>query len=536
MSWVFLINFLLTVICFFYLSYSNVSPELYGGKVYDKDFLFWIGNSISFMKGLPVQNFRLVGEKFYYHYFSSVLMAQTSFITRIEIVDLSYFFSYIIPCWLLSLGSYSFLKSELKNKALIFIGLILILLTDGLTSYLHDHLYFCPFGFDYAYALSMISFSYISEMYNDRSYRWNELLMSCFLLILTIGFKGPNGVILLFAYGMFCFNLLLDRDWKKAFGLGALWLACFFFAYFVFLTDISNPEREANGLLFLGILGSFDTNPFAIKILNKLIDFGFPDNGLSRIISLVLYIFLNNMGAIFLLLIGIIFMIYLVINKKNDALLLPLIGTSLWGIMLTIITHQDGNSQMYFIMSALPFCVLSGLYAVDKYIRKQKIVVSFIIILSIISISDVFRFFNNCIYENISNSITLRSGGVIEEDRRYFFTKEEYRLALWLKENTEPDDYIALDSFEFDKKRKEVMMGVFSERFIWDDGQYSSEIERNRRRQLVNNAISGDVESLVELKTENVKYIIQTLSQNPKKMIESKQVFNSDNFVVYKIK
>ena len=535
-GWLFLLYTLLSLICYFYLAYASVYPDVYGGTVYNKDFLFWIGNSISFMKGLPVQNFRLVGETYYYHYFSSVLMAEASFVTGIDVSVISYYFSYLIPCEFLAFASYSFSKTLLKKDLSVFVAVVLILLTDGLTSYLHDHLYYCPFGYDYAYALSMAAFAFLVQMVQDKEFRGQDVFISCLFLVLTIGFKGPNGLVVLFAYGVIAFSFLLKKKWSQGFGLGFLWLFCFIATYFLFLTNIRQTYREANGLEFLGLLGAFDTNPFAIKILSRLISYGFPDNGLSRIISLGLYVLLNNVGAMVSLAFAIVSLIPLFKKKKDLTILLALIGTSLWGILLTIITHQDGNSQMYFIMSGLPFCALSGLYALELLGPNKQFLYSALIILLILSSADIIRFVKNCTFTNVNNAYNLHNGGETTEDRRYYFSDEEYELALWLKENTGSNDYIALDVFEYDKMRKEVMLGVFSERFIWNDGQYSSESERSRRRKLAADALKGDESALQEMKNEKVKYLIQTLSQNPDDLLkDAKIVYEKGGYRVYSL-
>lgn len=533
--WLYPIVCLLAVVCFFSIAYSNISPDTYGGTVYDKDFLFWVGNCLSFVKGLPVQNYRLVGEKFYYHFFSNVVIAQTFFISGIEVVELCFYFSYIIPCFLLVFSAYVFLRSVIDQQLFVFIGMILILLIDGLTVYLPDHLYFCPFGYDYAYALSMVSFVSLIRVYKeDHSIR--EFVVSCIMLMLTTGFKGPNGVVVLCAYGIIAFAMLLEKKWKKGFIYGILWLASFLIIYFLFITDIHATGRT-NNLEFVGILGGFDSNPLAIKILSKLISaYSFPDNGISRILALLLYIVLNNVGAIFLLAFSMIALIIAYYRKENIAIISSLIVTSLWGIILTLITHQDGNSQMYFIMSTLPFCTLAGLYGAEMIFTERRVMIAFAIAILIISFSDIRRFFDYCINTNISNAFLVQNGGVAEDDHRYYFSKEEYELALWLKENTDEYDYIALDLFAYDGLRKEEMMGVFSQRFIWNDGQYSTEEERDRRRNIVNDLMSGNDQALQKLKSENVRYLIQTLSQNPELVLDEKMiVYEKDGYRVYRL-
>lgn len=533
--WISVIEVLLITVCFFAIAYANVTPDIYGGTVYDKDFLFWIGNSLSFAKGLPVQNFRLVGEKFFYHYFSSVLITQSSFVSGIDIITLSFYFSYILPCIMLTEASYFFLKRLLKSDLYVFMGIFLILMCDGLTSYLPDNLYFCPFGYDYAYAFSMIAFAELADMYQNNNYSFKNVIISCLLIAMTTGFKGPNGLIVLMAFGIVTFDLLLKRQLKKGVILGSAWLSSFVLTYFLFITDIFAKGERTNGLIFTGLLGSFDSNTFAIKILTKLISFGFPDNGLTRILSLALYIFLNNNGAMLLLTVGFIICLYLFIRKNCDVLLLSLLAVSLWGIVLTITTHQDGNSQMYFIMSAFPFCTLTGLYALEQIDLKKACRIIVIALIIAVSISDIISFVNRSVYYNVTKAFFLQQGGQLEGDRRYYFSAEEYKLALWLKENTDEYDYIALDVLAYDGMRKEVMLGVFSDRFIWDDGQYSDEKERERRRSLSLAAAKGDKKAFDALKDESVDYLIQTLSQNPERLESYDIVYDSDGFVVYKI-
>ena len=535
--WLEMIIILTIVVCFFFLSYSFVYPDVYGGTVYDKDFLYWIGNSISFIKGLPVQDYRLVGEPFYYHYFSNIVMAQTSFVTGIDLVTLSYYFSYIVPCVLLVYCTYIFLKTLVKNNIYIFLGMVIVLLFDGMTSYVPDHLYYCPFGFDYAYALSMLSFAVLSEMYQAEDYSAKSVLLSCLFLMLTTGFKGPNGVVVLFAYGIVTLSLLLRRKWIKGLMLGAVWLFSFFLIYFVFIADITQSVKQTNDLEFLGPLLAFDYNPFAIKILNKLIgSYAFPNNGITRIISLFLYIVLNNVGAMVLLAIGVIGWFYRLVKRQDLGILSMAAGTALWGILLTNITHQDGNSQMYFIMSSLPFCAIAGLYVLDQYFTEKKYLIILSICLCILAFPDVKRFADHRVIANINDSIILRDGGTIGSDHRYYFTKEEYELALWIKDNTSEEDYVVLDHFSYDGLRKEEMLGVFSERYIWNDGQYSTETERERRRQLVLDAFEGNREALKQLKAESVDYLVQTVSETPNpKLNDLEIVYNKGGYTVYKI-
>ena len=162
--------------------------------------------------------------------------------------------------------------------------------------------------------------------------------------------------------------------------------------------------------------------------------------------------------------------------------------------------------------------------------------IAFALVLLVLSFGDIRRVVDSCLHQNISNAIVLRNGGDVYADKRYFFTEDEYHMAMWLKENTEEKDYIALDLFEYDGMRKEEMLGVFSERFIWNDGQYATDSIREARRKMVQDAFKGDKEALEGLKEENVRYVIRTLSQNDSAALDGEEVvYDQGGYIVYKL-
>ncbi len=532
-----LICFLL-VICFFAVSWHTISPAVYGGTVYNKDFLFWVGNSISFTKGLPVQEFRLYGYSFHYHFFSSILMAEASIVTGIDAMTLCYCFSYLIPCFLLVYSSYYFLIALLREKIYIWIGMIFILLADGSVCYLPEHLYYCPFGFDYGYILAMVSIAFLIRIYQNDEFTVKNLFLSCVLIALDTGFKGPLGLVALSGFGINAFALLFSRRWKQGLIFGSFWLMSFLFVYLVFIIDLHPGMETVNDLEFLGPLRAFDVNRWAIGILNELIELrGYPNNGITRIFALALYIYRCHKAGVCLLILSVFSLIYLLLRRKNVFVLFVLICIASFGILLTVITHQDGNSQIYFIMASFPFAVMAGLYGFEQVFTARSLRVIAVLLVLALSFGDYRSFLFNSVKGQVDEAFLIQKGNQIVGDKRYYFTKDEYELALWLKENTLSKDLIALDCFEYDGYRKEEMLGVFSERFIWNDGQYSNENEKNRRRKLVEEVMALDAVSLKQLKEEGVSYLIQTFSQYPKDLkVDSKTVYETDAFRVYSLR
>ncbi len=529
---------LILVLCFYGVTLANPVPSEGNSVIFNKDFLYWVGTSIAFTKDFPVQDFRLVGFPFYYHYFSNVIVAQSSFILHMEVSELSFLYSYIFPCVLMSYGSFVMFDRFLKNKFFVVLGVLFALFTEGSVSFLASHLYFCAFGFDYAYGVSMLGIAYLYDMYRNDRYTANDLFVTFAILVYTTVQKGPVCLVVLIAYGIVAFDLLLQKRFKTGFLFGLVWLGAFVGSYALFLVDITGKLETTNGLMFLGPLGAFNNNVWAIEILSDLIADGMADNGLTRILALLIYIWRNNRVSMCLLAIAsLCFLWRLIKEKKADVLLLSLLCIGFFGILLTIDTYQDGNSQMYFIMSMFPYGILAGLYGIESLqIKKNVLIYCIVALLIAVSYDDLHRFVEERAIDTAKESIFLSKGGTIRGDKRYAFSYEEYEMALWLKENTEEDDRIALDYFEYGGKRKEEILGIFSCRYIWNDGQYADAKETSRRRKIVEELFEGDRSALEKLQKEKVSYVIETLPINPQRLSGVEQVYASESYIIYKVK
>lgn len=529
---------LIIIIDIYSVTLSNPLPVGYASVGYNKDFMYWIGNSISFIKGIPVQDYRLPGIPFYYHYFSNVFIAQQYFISGISIVDLSFCYSYLVAAILLSYCSFVALDHFVRNRYLLILGMIFILFTEGSTSFLTSHIYFCPFGFDYSYALAMLGIYHLAYMYEEDDYSFKMMAVSCLIIAMCAGNKGPVAIVMLMGFGMVAFDMLINRKWKKGLICGFSWLMAFVVTYLVFITDISGATVTTNDLMFLGPIGAFDNNYWAIDILSELMnEHGLGDGIVTRALSLLLYVFRSNKASMFLLVIAIVIYLYrLFFRKKNDVLLLSLIMICLWGIMLTVNTYQDGNSQMYFIMSCFPFGVLGGLYAMDSLNKSKVFIIISALIILFVSYDDIDRFINERIRNTIDNANNIYNGLDQNRQKGLRITDEDYEMCLWLKENTDELAYIAVDRFEYDEMTKVEGFGVFSERFIWNDGQYAYEVEAARRRAIVDRLFKNDEKAVSELKAEGVSYIIQTISQNPIRLgFGLKEVYRSSAYIIYRL-
>ena len=83
-----------------------------------EDLLYWIGNTVELTKRFPPFNFRLYGQTYNYHYFSSVQLAMTSLATGISPGLVSLCFSYIYPSLMLVFGGYVVFSKCTQNNIL----------------------------------------------------------------------------------------------------------------------------------------------------------------------------------------------------------------------------------------------------------------------------------------------------------------------------------------------------------------------------------------------------------------------------------
>ena len=117
-GFVFCLMVLFIYYCLAVVSVSSVNtlPNETGGGGYYADWGFWAGNNIGFTKGFPADNFRQIGMPFAYHYFSSILMAQSSLCTGVDINLITFYFSSLFGGLFLVFSAYYFATRLIKNK------------------------------------------------------------------------------------------------------------------------------------------------------------------------------------------------------------------------------------------------------------------------------------------------------------------------------------------------------------------------------------------------------------------------------------
>ena len=187
-------------------------------------------------------------------------------------------------------------------------------------------------------------------------------------------------------------------------------------------------------------------------------------------------------------------------------------------------------------MSTVPFGIMSG-YSILNEIKVNKVmVVTIVAFICVLTYSDIKR----CVYERIylesKNGQAIHDGTDYKGYYKYYASEDDYNVSLWLKNNTESNDIIAVDQFQVNDYRKEEIYGVFSQRYIYNDGAYESDAETAKRRTNVQLFINSITEGYNALVSDGVKYLIVHKNVNGKSRIDHcEKVYESTECDIYKI-
>lgn len=546
----FLFTFYVFSICA--VSFVNTMPNETGGTGYYVDWLFWAGNNIAFTKNFPSASFRQIGEGIWnYHYFSSILMAQVSLCTGVDINQISFYFSGILSGIIFIFSGYYFASRVLKRKLFVVILMCAVLFTDGTTVTFTWHTLICPFGFDWGYAYGMMAIAVLGEILVNGKFK--ELFIpSIFLIAMTTGCKGPVGVIVLVAYGVAAISFLFRGQLKKGFISGLAWLTSFTGVYFAFISDSANTASTA-GLQYIGGFGIntvVSTATWVANIYNSFLS-AYRIQGehlLVKLYAVWLYIYRSNKVISTLVVIALIMLILDLLKRHLDIFLYGLMLSSVIGIILSIYTIQSGESQMYFMMAMFPAGALAGMYSIERFgeVIRKNIKLNYLYKGTIIIILCTLGLSMNRYYEivipKIQEGIAVIRGKYTQEDYgSYYADSTEYEMFRWLKNNTDKNCVFAIDSFvDAHGKDCHMIAGVFSERYVWNEEKYVPDLEEASRRNSIVQSLQNDAENaLQQMKNEGVSYLVYQLSINKVELgdLSSKltEVFRNEHYIIYKL-
>ena len=531
----------------FSVSFANPLPDETGKIAYFVDWPFWVGNNIAFTKGFPNQNFRLVGTPYKYHYFSSILMAQTSLSTCVDVVRISFSYAYIFGGLLLVFSSYFFASRLLKKKLYVVLAMTAILFTDGRFVWLCDHTLVCPFGFDYGYAYGMLALAALIEIVKNE--RWKDYFIpSVLFLAMTTGCKGPIALVVLGSFGTATL-LMLKSQFRRALMGGSVWLISFLTIFFVFLYS-PWTVNSSSGLTIVRY------NPIAQILFEQLLETklgAFPFRRVLKVFTGVYYIASSNpLGAVLTVMV----IVQLFFNSRKTEPVLPVLLTAtLLGMAAMMFTRQEGSSEMYFMMATFPTAALAGFYNIENDMNRnyRHVLVFFSLVLLIYGSSKwYFGGKTGALQSARSGLQTMRDSYSYEKTgksshyaggiyKRLYIDEIDFEAFTWLKDHSGLNEVVATDSFtDFYGHDNSMLAGIFSERYIWNEIKYSGNAEESERRNsIVDMVKSAPEHALEELLAEGVSFLLHSTAV---KMDEGfnhlegiEEVFHNDHYVIYRL-
>lgn len=196
---------------------------------------------------------------------------------------------------------------------------------------------------------------------------------------------------------------------------------------------------------------------------------------------------------------------------------------------------------MYFVMSIIPFGIGGGFYAIESISRIKYCYLNFLLAAVIIASYLNFSSFCALAYPRARQGILCKNNQLDKSNHQiYYATRTDLEAYEWLKNNTKEDDIIAIDSiFDSNGQTLEMVAGVFSERYIWNDGKYSANKEEvKRRKDIIERLLSGEFKAAKELTQNGVDFFLQNLQVNPSFYLDDAYgvcIYENSNFRVYKL-
>ncbi len=374
-EWICLI-FILASLLFEFVIYSgnNMIPILVSDDDYNRDLLYWIGNTVELTKEFPPRNFRNYPMRYNYHYFSSLQLALMSMITGIRPVITGFVFHYIQSILLYVFGAYLLFAELVRKKtAAAFLTGILLFSTglEEMSGIIYTwHLYFDPYGYDYGFGFFLWMLLFALMFYRKKEFDPKTAFFLPVCIAIQTGLKGPCGVAALLLYGLLCFFKLFRKEAGNALLTGIPVLIAFALTYFL-IVNVTGYSNNESSMDYMQTITSetFDNNALQgtpavekyMTILNAHVPF--PVKLPFLFVCVNLYSVLVNPVIALLYFAGIFEMFR---RKQADAFGVSLMIVPWVMNVLTMQFHIFGASEMFFAMIGIPVQLALFAYVFGK--------------------------------------------------------------------------------------------------------------------------------------------------------------------------
>lgn len=482
-----------------------------------QDILFYIGNAISAKNGFPIEEFRFSGQTFKYHYFGSLYLGTASLLTGIDALKLELCLQWMQATVLATSSFYVLMRRMEIRRRLCLLGMVLLLFTAGAESLVYVtyqyHMYKTPFGYDLGLAMGIFFVLYLYLQNTLPKFHRGVFAAMLLSFFACEGTKAPVAAVLLFFAGTVCFLWLISagkRTW--AFSYGASLMAVFLAVFFGFVSDgmrtvtanASGLHIDPTGHLYACGLG---------KLYFKWTALGVPE-WMGKLAVLLLYFIGCNMAVYCLLP---VFVLKSIFSQKRWLFSFEgcILSTVAFGLALTLLTKQTGNSQMYFAMTSFPLATIlcMKVWSQGEGIRNDRIRGKlFYGIFSLLFLAGMVCFAQALGTYLLSGGRKLagKSDCRPESNSLTFAEAEAYR---WVREETPEDSLCVTNLVLNDSQFESFVVGVCTERQMYMEGWryvsgYLPQETVDERRRLIRDFFEGKEEAAEEILRTGADYII----------------------------
>lgn len=534
-------SIVLFLVQFFTYNLTNLLPYS-ETKIYNQDNLYWIGNAVALKKGFPPTNIRAAGQSYGYHYFTSMIFALISSSMNINTFIVCSAYSSILVNYLLIFSAFIFFEMTLKKNWKIIFGLILLLFTTGFQDtsivYYYEHLISNPFAFDYGVAFGLLTSILMVEFLKRKNLKIFDIFAIVVFFFVTAGVKIPNACILfVFLCAISLFKIIKKENWKSWCLLSLISVIVLLLGYKFLFNGYTSLDDSSNGTS----IKIFDSFARLTSIYSKLLSI-FKSVKISVLLTIIILpLFINPVlcALCFFAIISLIPKIKSITIIEFSALL-----TALGGYVALLSISHIGVSQMYYIMSVVPFLIVFGLSRFEFKFFKSVVSVIKNCLLGMALCFSVVMFVYYALGDTCRNITKNYNYGEVFS-RSNEVTPERYNALLWVRDNTDEDAMLAtnmtianIGSFDF--------ISVFSERqMLLENPAYSalSSEENNKRKSLISSFTNEfSEESYLKLKEYGVNYFFsfKYLESSEEESLIAKAklnlnvVYESENIIIYK--
>ncbi len=477
------------------------------------DYTWQIGNINQLSSKIPFDDIRVTGVQFTYHFFNTLYFGIAKIITGMQgWVYLIQYQVFFMPA-LLAISIYSLIKKAIKNEIFVFILSIATYIGFSF-SYHYTNLSFEISSNANAVGLAtvvvIVLFFIVSSLFENIAVSnkgvFINILYGLVLIVLLTGTKGPYTIVFLVA--LLCAFIIKSINNKRINKSVTVFLSIalpvFLVLYMIlFVSGTSGYFTEDFFNTFLRSAVRTSAFTEAYKILGE--------NLIARVILLIPSLIFTFTFAIVPLLFSSIkllkcvFLKYDMAYDKVFAVFIFLVGTTAYYTFFIV-----GTSQVYFILTALPFVGYIVAYEINSFIiKKQNYKKILIIALSLMTIIS----FNKSIITSLTDySFNAVSVFFTQDDTHYSNVKlEEHEAYAFLNEYIKDDRLILTNRLTPNGFKDAVFheISAFSEKKCYFEGYLYAQRNLNFQDEAVR--VQEVIDMFSNEWTQKEKYDFQNL-------------------------